>query len=252
MTAKIQLSLSRLLLVMLLFSSQPIHAVIDNNTYSMATLEQIPYGFKTSKGQLKGGLFDIMNEIINESGLKASNQLLPSQRLIIELNTGRQLCSLVANTPYNSSHFDLVEPIGLNLSAGILPRKEIKLSDYASLKNIIIAVPLGIYFNEKFDSDNTLTKIRPLSYSKAIQMLKHKQVDAVAGAIESLIYIAKHGSLSESNFSPPLVLSSLKIFLACNRSTPNTVREVMRAAVITLKKKDKIKQIHQQYSRPQK
>jgi len=224
--------------------------VIDNNAFSMATLEQIPYGFKTSKGQIKGGLFDIMNEIINESGLKASNQLLPPQRLILELNKGNQLCTLVANTPHASKHFDLIEPIGLKLSAGVLPRKGIELTNYVSLKNIIIAVPLGIYFNERFDNDNTLNKIHPLGYSNAIQMLKYKRVDAIAGAIETLRYIAKYESLLASDFSPPLILSNLEIYLVCIKDTPYSVRDAMRAAVITLKKNGKIQQIHNQYSSP--
>jgi len=250
MASQIQLSLKRLLLGILLLLAQPTQAVIDNNTFSMATLEQVPYGFKTSKGQIEGILFDIMNAIIIESGLKASNQLLPPQRLIIELLKGSQLCTLVANTPYAVQHFDLIEPVGLKLSAGILPRKGIKLPNYASLNNIIIAVPLGIFFDERFDNDHTLTKIRPLSYSNAIQMLKYKRVDAVAGAIESLRYIAKYDSLSVSDFAPPLVLSNHKIYLTCYRDTPSTVREAMRAAIITLKKSGEIQQIHKQYSTP--
>jgi len=236
----------------MLFLSAPAHATIENNIFSMATLEQVPYGFKTSKGQIKGRLFDIMNEIINESGLKASNQLLPSQRLIHELNKGNQICTLVANTPYVSKHFDLIEPIGINLSAGVLSRKEVKLPNYASLKNLIIAVPLGIYFDKQFDNDNTLTKIHSLGYSNAIQMLKFKQVDAVAGAIESLLYISKHSGLAVSDFAPPLILSNLKIYLTCIKDTPNTMREAMRTAIKTLKKKGKIQKIHKQYSSAQK
>jgi ABC-type amino acid transport substrate-binding protein len=252
MVSQMQLNLNRLLLGILLFVSQSTYAVIGNNTFSMATLEQIPYGFKTSKGQIKGGLFDTMNAIISESGLKASNQLLPPQRLMFELDTGDQLCTLIANTPDTSKHFDLIEPIGISLPAGILPRKGLKLPNYASLKNTIIAVPLGVYFNKQFDRDNALTKIRPLNYSNAIQMLKYKQVDAVAGAIESLRYIAKHGSQLDSDFAPPLILSKLKIYLTCNRSTPDTVRDAMRAAIMTLKKSGKIQKIHQRYSSPKK
>jgi len=252
MASQTQLSLNRLILSVLLILSLPVQAVIGNNTFSMATLEQIPYGFKTSKGLIKGGLFDIMSEIIKESGLKASNQLLPPQRLILELNSGSQLCTLAANTSYISEHFNLIEPIGVTLSAGILPRKGLKLPDYASLKNIIIAVPLGVHFDKQFDRDNTLTKIRPLGYSNAIKMLKYKQVDAVAGAIESLLYLAKHGGMSLSNFAPPLVLSNLKVYLTCNRHIPDTVLDAMRTAIIKLKNRGAIQQINKQYSNAQK
>jgi len=250
MASQIQLNLNRLLLGIFLLLPLPAHAVIGNNTFVMATLEQIPYGFKTSKGKVKGRLFDIMNEIINESGLKASNQLLPLQRLILELNKGEQLCTLIAKTFDTAKHFDLIEPIGIKLAAGVLPRKGLKLTNYASLKKSIIAVPLGVYFDKQFDSDNALTKIHSLGYDSAIQMLKYKQVDAVAGAIESLRYIAKHSSLTVSDFSTPLILSNLKIYLTCNRDTPDTVRQAMRAAIITLKKSGKIQQIHKLYSNP--
>jgi len=250
MASQIQLGLKRLLLGIFLLLSQPTQAVIDNNTFSMATLEQVPYGFKTSKGQIEGMLFDIMNAIIIESGLKASNQLLPPQRLILELHKGSQLCTLVANTPYAAQHFDLIEHVGLKLSAGILPKKGIKLLNYASLKNIIIAVPLGIYFDERFDNDHTLNKIRPLDYNNAIQMLKHKRVDAIAGAVESILYISKYSGLSASDFAPPLILSNLKIYLTCIKDTPNTVREAMRTAIITLLQRGKIQLIHKQYSTP--
>jgi ABC-type amino acid transport substrate-binding protein len=241
------LTLNSLCLLVFFFISQPIHAVLDNNTYSMATLEQIPYGFKTFNGQIKGGLFDVMNEIIKESGLKASNQLLSASRLNRALNQGSQLCTLATDTAYAIRNFDLIEPIGLTLPAGIIPRKTIRLPSYASLKNIIIAVPLGIYFDKKFDKDKTLTKIHPLNYSNAIHMLKYEQVDAIAGAIDSLLYIAKHGSMSESDFSPPLVLSNREIYLTCNKDAPSNVRSALRTAIITLKKEGKIKKIQKKY-----
>ena len=84
-------------------------AEIKEGTYSMATFEQVPYGFLHKDGQIRGSLFEIMNEIIATSGLRATNRLLPSKRLFAELNNGAQTCALLADSPLVLEYFDLLE-----------------------------------------------------------------------------------------------------------------------------------------------
>jgi len=246
MSTKIKQNLNKLLLI--IFSISPLaHAEIQEHLYPMGTLEQIPYGFQDEHGQVKGSLFEIMNEIIAKSGLRATNKLLPAKRLFLELKTGAQFCALLADTPLVSKYFDLLEPIGVKLAAGVLPKKGVKLSNYESLKQITIAVPLGLYFHEFFDNDKTLTKVNPPKYENAIQMLKYGRVDAAAGAIASLLYIANNEEMSDRNFDAPLILSNLDIYLACFRGTEKTVQEAMQASTVKLKEMGRIQEIYNQY-----
>jgi len=247
MTNVIQQSLYRFLLGIVLLLAPLAYSETMEKNYSMGSLEQIPYGFKEPNGKVRGILFDIMNEIIKQSGLSATNLLLPPKRLINELTRGVVSCSLLADTHYAQMLFDIIEPIGLKLPAGILPKKGVQLPNYEGLKNITIAIPLGIYFDDIFDKDEALTKVHPPQYLNSIRMLKYGRVDAVAGAIPSLLYIAKNEGMTNRDFGTPLILSNHEVNLTCRRSVNNNVREAMQTATKKLKKSGTIQGIIMQH-----
>ncbi len=211
------------------------------------TLEQVPYGFNDENGKTTGLLFEMMNEIILESGLSAAHNTLPPNRLFNELNKTNQACSLLAGTSFIKEQFDLIESIGIRLSAGILPKSGIKLTSYESLQNISIAVPLGIHFHERFDNDESLNKMYPAKYLNAINMIKHNHVDAAAGAISSLLYIAKKEGMSKSDFGKPLNLVGFDIFLTCSRATTQEVRNSLKESTIELREAGRFQEIQSHY-----
>jgi len=239
--------INRILMSLMLALSMASFAQTNDDVISAYTLEQVPYGFKNDSGEVTGFLYEMMTEIITTSELTIAHQILPPKRLFKELNNQKQSCSILAGTSFIKNQFDLIEPIGVQLSAGILPKAGIKLTDYDSLKNISIAVPLGIHFNERFDNDDSLDKMFPAKYLNAIQMMKHEHVDAAAGAIASLLYIAKQEGMSENDFDKPLNLAGAEIYLTCSRATTKDIRHRLGESVKTLKRAGRFQTIINHY-----
>jgi len=222
--------------------SQNTHKKID-----MVTLGQIPYGFVTSKGENKGVFYEILNEIISISQIGSSHKLIPFKRVVAKMKAKQTFCTIASNDDENIALFDLVEPIGFTIFAGILPGPNIDLNDYSKLKGLRIAVPLGAYISKRFKNDNNLLKIASSKYTNAIKMLKSGRVDAVAGAMPALMYISKTQGIEQAYFGKPLLLKSYDMYLLCSYDLPKDTRRILKQTIIDLKSKGKIQQILDSY-----
>ncbi len=201
----------------------------------MATMAQIPYGYKTVNEKTTGVLYEILNQIMVASDIESNNQLLPLNRLFTAMSTHKNMCSLTADTPQMLRTFDFIEPIGFPLNLGVLPKQGIVLDDYSSLKGISIAVPLGVYFDEHFANDRTLSIVSSRNYTNAVKMLKNGQVDAIAGAMTALRFIGEKEGMALTDFGSPLILSRNKVQLVCSRGLSIEIRNKLKNSVIELK-----------------
>ncbi|MCJ8339155.1 MAG: transporter substrate-binding domain-containing protein [Pseudomonadales bacterium] len=213
----------------------------------MFVMEQIPYGFQRENGENTGILLDVLNEIRDSSGIGLPIQTLPLKRLLATLLKDMKSCTLVADSPVIIDNLDLVEPIGYTLTAGILPVAGVVLKDYSNLKGMLIAVPLGIQFDEKFHSDHTLNKVSTLQYIDAIKMMQAGRVHAVAGAISILKYIATQEGLNAQFFDRPLIIVEKSMYLACSFKLTKSQRTKLQQAVISLRSNGKTQYIFDSY-----
>jgi ABC-type amino acid transport substrate-binding protein len=224
-----------------------LNAKESSHTLSIYTMEQIPYGYITQNGRASGLLFEILDKIILESGLEIQNELVPAKRLELELLSKRTVCTLLADVPNIKGRFDLVEPIGYEFQSGLLPKVGIKLDSYSSLKGKILAVPNGIEFYDKFDDDNELSKVTPPKFINAIRMLKAGRVDAIAGSISVLKYIAQREGMFNDDFGEPLIFTRNNIHLVCSKATDKRERSILKRAVINLKLNGTIQKLLDKY-----
>jgi len=213
----------------------------------MVTLGQIPYGFSTAEGELKGAFYEILNEIMVVSKIGNANNILPFKRVLARIRADKKFCTIAANDDDNTPLFDLVEPIGFKMVTGVLPAPTIELNDYSNLKGISIAVPLGAFISDKFNNDNTLIKVSSSKYDNAIKMLKSDRVDAVAGSIPALMYITKKQGIDKNYFGKPLLLQSFDVYLLCSYGLSPEVRSSLKKTLIELKSKGKVQQILNDY-----
>jgi ABC-type amino acid transport substrate-binding protein len=218
-----------------------------NKDVDMITLGQVPYGFVTPEGEKKGAFYDILNEIMSVSHIGNSNRLIPFKRVLAQITAHKNVCTIAANDNENKAVFDLVEPVGFKLSAGVLPGPAIDLNDYSNLKGIRIAVPLGAYISEKFHDDQDLIKVTSSKYTNAMKMLKTGRVDAVAGAMPALMYISQTQGIDKKYFGKPLVLQSYDVYLLCSYDLAEDARSILKKTLIELKSNGKIKQILDSY-----
>jgi polar amino acid transport system substrate-binding protein len=211
------------------------------------TMAQFPYGYKTEKGKLTGIWYDILNKIIQKSGIDIRNEITPTKRIVRYIESNNRMCTLIADKTTTANNTVNLGEIGQVLSAGILPKKGIIIEEYADLQNLVIAVPLGIEFYNAFDNDLTIKKVRPSQYLNAIKMLSRGRVDAVAGAIPILKYIAKLEGISEQGFERPFIFITTDVFLMCTKSVNKIIRNKLKIALFELKEKREIKKILDQY-----
>ncbi len=237
-------------LLLSLYFPLALFAFENNNTnksnITMITMEQIPYGFYDPDGKPTGVLFDILKIIMKQSNIGNKNLLLPPIRIMHRM-LAEPACTVVADTHEIVSNFDLVEPIGLEMKSGIIPRSGLIFADYASLANKRIAVPLGILFDQRFENDPSIIKEFPPKYLNAIRMLINGRVDGVAGSILALKYIAKREGVDAKKFGKPLALKINTMYLVCSKNLANEIKSKLKKTVKLLKQNGKIKHILEHY-----
>jgi len=218
------------------------------NSITMITMDQVPYGFLKNNGKPTGMLYDILNRIMIESEIEQTNKLLSMKRILATMLSKQSSCSLLANSPVIVNNYDSIEAIGLPINGGILPRAGVILTDYSSLKGLTIAVPLGVSFDDNFSEKKNLVIVSPRNYVNALKMLKTGQVDAVAGAISTLKFIALKNEMRATDFGQPLVLSKHEVMLVCNQELPKVTRNKLKKAVINLRSSGEIQAVIDVYT----
>jgi len=216
------------------------------NDVRILVMQQLPYGYISDEGKKTGILYDILDMILKSSDMKIPINIVPTKRLISTMLDNEKVCSIIGNSP-ETAPFDIIGPIGYQVTVGILPAAGIKLDNYSKLQGITIAVPLGIIFDEKFHKDTTLNKVRPPHYINAIKMLDLGRIDAIAGAIPILKFLAKQEGMSFSSFDKPLVMLRGEMYLFCTKSVHKNVRNKMKETLIRLKDKGEIKKLLNSY-----
>lgn len=213
----------------------------------MLTMNLIPYGFYNTQGEATGVLFDVMNQIIDQSKIGKSHHLVPINRKLSLLAEKRKICALGANTSDIVAKNIIIEPINYLVTAGVISRSPKNLNNYESLKQLVIAVPQGVYFDEKFAHDPSLNKVDTLRYLSAVKNFQLGYVDAIAGAIETIKYVAEVEGVSEKAFSEPFVFQRYNIVLYCTPYVSEDLRKKLRTVVKSLNKAGVIANIIQKY-----
>ncbi|WP_394246546.1 substrate-binding periplasmic protein [Vibrio profundi] len=241
------LCLSSLLPFAIYATTSPANEAVD-----LLIMEQIPYGFQTPDNRDTGVLFDIALKL-HQLSERADNlntntpTIIPTKRIITLLNQARPTCTIVADTPIISNHYDMIEPIGFKLAAGILPAAGVSVTSYESLTGKSIAVPLGIMFDNRFHEDQSLNKVSVPQYLNGVKMIAAGRVDSVAGAISSLKYAAKMQNISADNFGTPYIFHEVEVYFVCNSQLPDTQRAKFKQLIIDMKNDGTIPQILDHY-----
>lgn len=247
MKAKLNVRSVSKILTVWLFILLSVNVISSEEDVGMIAMKQLLYGFENADGQLTGALYDLLVEIRITSGLGSPVEIQPTKRLLATMIRGQKNCTILVDSPEVVESLDVIEPIGYKLSAGILPIAGIKLKDYSDLKDKKIAVPLGIIFDNRFHSDTTLNKVSTPLYINGIKLMKLERVDAVAGAISVLKFIATQEGLSEHFFDDPLIFIESDLHLVCSFKLSKNERKKLQQAVIELRSSGKAKEIFNSY-----
>lgn len=210
-------------------------------------MKQHPYGFyKDQKPQ--GYLYEIAQKVLDHAGFEGEPRIFPHQRLHVELKAGAHQCTFFATTAYVVENYNVYEGIGKTIEAVILPRGGLELNRYEDLRNLRIAVPRGVFIDPRFDKDDHLNKMPTLDYKSSMKMLLRQRVDAVVGAMDSLLFNMKELGMSQDLISKPLVFHSFEMVLACRKEGVDIkIIERLNQSIIQLKKEGVFKKIIAKY-----
>ncbi len=224
----------------------------QQETDPIAIMNQPPYGFFDKKGRESGYLFDIANAILQKASMPENATLLPMKRLFKTLENEIVDCTLLAASPFTRSHFRLIEPTGLFLAPAIVPRAGVDLTRYEDLQGLSIGIPLGVSFADRFDKDETLTKISIDNYRQAVKMMEKGRVDAIVGVLGSYLFNARElGLQADKIFGTPLIFKKIPIWLVCRKDGPSTeIEEKLKKAIIELRQEGVILKISEKYLGP--
>lgn len=219
------------------------------NQLRFVTISQPLYGFYNEENQPTGILFDILALVNQDLGGIYSHKILPSKRIAQELAKGGQVCSIIANTYEIKDTHQLIMPVGIKFSVGLIIKKPAFAETYQhlyALRNI--AVPLGIQFDKQFDQDTKLNIVRPTEYDNAIQMLRSNRVDAVAGSIPTLQHLAWQYGIKPQELNEPFIFHSNEFYLVCSQQVQGETKARLIDTLGRLIKQNKVKEIVIKYS----
>ena len=214
-----------------------------------ATLGLTPYGFTDEAGQPAGYLYDVINRVLEQAGLPGSNRILSTKRLLTGLDRGQIDCSVMVLTEDNKTRYHPMAPIGLDLTLGVIARRDILLKSYEDLRGLTIAVPIGIVGRPDFDSDNSLDKLTVPDYSHSVRLFQRGRVDAMSGALDSLYFNLLQIGMKRSDVGPPYIFRRFPVWLQCGLHLPADDPRFprLRNAVDQLRNSGEIQQIIRRY-----
>jgi polar amino acid transport system substrate-binding protein len=184
------------------------------------TLEVPPWAYYDNVLNKFVGIFpSLVEEIEKRSGHQIKITLAPYARINRELESARQDCTMLIRDDYRDRETKKGELI-LNHPMGVIAREGLSLNRYEDLKEMRISLLRGSTVSDKFDKDSSLKKDFSTNYNISLLKLKHGRLDAIAGAIPTIQYIAKGKGLGYI-LGATLELKSEPVFFQCSNHSKN-------------------------------
>ncbi len=204
------------LFLVILFSQNGFSSV----DLKIISLEVAPWASsnKDNNGFL-GVLPDLLKEVSHRSKLNIEISLSPVafSRIDKELQLGRQDCTIVAMTKSREQYVVQGEVI-LNLPIGIVVHKDVALNSISDMKHLKVSMLKPFSKKEDFSLIHFLNPYYDSRYQDGLQKLKHRRVDAVLGAIPTLLYLSKQEKVDKL-LGEPIVLFEVPISLQCSKNS---------------------------------
>lgn len=167
------------------------------------------------------GVFpDLVRELEKRIGEKIDITLTPYARINRELETGRQDCAILITEKDRGEITDLGALV-FNMPLGVIPNQESTLTDYNDLYGLTISVLRSLDISPKFNNDDKLKKEFDTSYDAGLRKMSYGRLDAIAGAIPTIEYLAKSKGL-DNVLGKPLLISLVPIYIQCSKKTSRT------------------------------
>ena len=182
------------------------------------TIEIAPWAYKSADGNQYLGVFpELVSELEARTGYKIRMTLTPYARINKELESGRQDCTILVSDNKRKEITERGELL-FNHPVGILAKKDTVLKKYSDISGLRITLLRGSAISNRFDHDEELKKEFDTDYLISLRKLQHGRIDAIAGAIPTIQYLAKVNGMADL-LGKPLELGSEPIYLQCSKKS---------------------------------
>jgi len=147
-------------IIILLLSIYTQH--VQPNCLNAAVINVAPYGFKSSTGQIQGIHWDYLEAISQESGICIHKKLLPYTRVLKNLEKGLSDISIISVTADNIPWLNPIVQMS-KVKIIVIPHKDVKITQYDDLKNLIIGKMRGTSLNPSLVLIITINKFNSIN-----------------------------------------------------------------------------------------
>lgn len=181
------------------------------------SIETAPWASRSADGTLSGFFPDVVRELERRRGRAATLSLQPFVRIGQELESGAQDCTILAAKPEWQTFARLGEVIYRH-EIGVVARRDVSLRTPGDLRGKRFSVLRGLALGPAFDADPQVGREEDTDYQIGLRKLTHRRVDGVAGAIQTIEFLARQAGL-EAQLGDRLTLGNLPLALQCSRKT---------------------------------
>lgn len=190
------------------------------NYINFIGLEVAPWAYYDENTGLLEGVFpDVIEEFERRIGknIKVSLSEYAFTRINRELKSGRQDCTMIV-AGARRDEFTLRGEKVFDLPIGIIARKEIKVDDPDDLKYLKTSLLSILSTRKDLLGAELLDRQIDPTYEAGIKKLKHGRVDAIAGAIPTIKYLAVKYEI-DGLLGSPYILANQPIYLQCSKGS---------------------------------
>ena len=211
------------------------------------TIDVAPWASLDPQSGKPVGVFPaVVAEIERRTGHHIAIFLQPFARIPYELEAAQKDCAiLVWNDDW--ARFMVRGEVVSTHVFGVIARKGVKLGDYDDLHGLDISVLRGLSLGERFDNDPAIKRQIDTDYLMGLQKLAHRRLDAVAGALPTIRYLAKQKGL-DGELGEQFTLSEVVLPFQCAKASPNLdVMPAINQAIVEMRNDGSIDKIKKDY-----
>jgi polar amino acid transport system substrate-binding protein len=161
----------------------------------------------------------LVDELQRRTGFKITQSYQPFARIDHELETGVQDCTILVWSDNRERIVERGEFVATH-PMGVIARRGVSLKSYDDLKGMTISVLRGLAIEPHFDNDADVHKDYDSDYTLGVRKMAHKRVDAIAGAVPTIQFLARQEGL-EQYLGDRLMLIETPLLLQCSKKSAN-------------------------------
>lgn len=204
----------------LLVMAAPGRSDAAQRTLNFITIGVAPWAFIDKDSGRSLGVFPaVVSELERRTGFHIRQSYEPFARIDHELETGSQDCTILVWSDSRSRIVEKGELVASH-SMGVIARKGVRVASYDDLKGKTVSVLRGLSLEPRFDADPEIIKDFDSDYILGVRKLAHQRVDAVAGAVPTIQFLARQEGL-EDFLGDRLMLVDTPLVLQCSKKSAN-------------------------------